>query len=78
MTKRVTTEKDHVWKVRVSLPGALIHLASRTEPTAKTEGGRLIDVVAEWLDDPEQGDTLGFIDWTQANALTWRWTGQCG
>jgi hypothetical protein len=31
---------------------------------------------AEWIEDPRFGDTVGFIDWSQVVALTWRWTGE--
>jgi hypothetical protein len=56
------------FKVRVVLPGALLHLASWSAPVRQADG----TVSAEWIDDPEYGDTLGFITWDRVLALTWR------
>lgn len=77
MTKRTTTKADHYYKVRVVLPGALIHLASTTEPEVKLERftERISNVTADWLQTPECGDTVGYIDWPEVTAITWRWTG---
>ncbi len=65
------------WKVRVVLPGAILHLAARTEPVVSSnplDGGALSDVDADWITDPDYGDTLGFIDWTKVAAITWRYS----
>jgi len=76
MTKRITTDDadSHHWKVRVVFPGAIVHLASSTKPEVEhlDDGGRY--VWADWLDDPECGDSVGWIDWSQAIAVTWRHT----
>lgn len=61
------------WKVRVVVPGALLHLASKTEPRVVQHGGVVGDVVAEWICAPDYGDTIGYIDWTKAAAITWRY-----
>jgi hypothetical protein len=59
------------YKVRVVLPGAILHLASWTEPTLAPEvRGPL---VADWINDRAYGDTIGFVDWSQLVAVTWRY-----
>ncbi len=75
MTRRITTQRseDDHYKVRVVIAGAaVLHLASATEPRLDDES----DVWhADWLSDPEKGDTVGLIDWSAVSAVTWRWTG---
>jgi hypothetical protein len=57
------------FKVRVVVPGALLHLASWSEPTIGADHV----VTADWIrDDPEYGDTIGFIEWDHVVAVTWR------
>ena len=56
------------FKVRVVLPNALLHLASWTEPVLRDVG----EVAADWISDPEYGDTIGFIQWDKVVAVTWR------
>lgn len=77
MSKRITTDAGHYYKVRVALPGALIHLASSTEPKVHCDAytGSITRVQGDWLEDPDKGDTLGYIDWPNVAAVTWRWTG---
>jgi hypothetical protein len=63
------------YKVRVVLPGAILHLASRTQPTIRRhydDGRGVWD--ADWIDDHRYGDSIGFIDWSQLVAITWRWS----
>lgn len=62
------------WKVRVVLPGALIHLASFNEPQPVWSAGQLTAVDADWIAAPDYGDTIGYIDWTAVAAITWRWS----
>ena len=63
------------WKVRVVVPGALLHLASRTAPDLIFQhDGRLSLVVADWITDGEYGDTPGFVHWSEATAITWRYS----
>jgi len=65
------------WKVRVYMRGGgVIHLVAKTEP-AKTENddGQIVHVEADWIKNTNHGDTIAFIDWTEASALTWRYTG---
>lgn len=57
------------YKVRVVLPGALLHLASKVEPEKGPDGWH-----ADWIDDHRYGDTAGFIDWHAVVAVTWRWS----
>jgi hypothetical protein len=72
MTKQVIASelglKPH-YKVRVVLPGAILHLASKDKPEKHPDGWR-----ATWIDDYRYGDTVGFIDWHQVTAVTWRWS----
>lgn len=72
MTKPVSAAerglKPH-YKVRVVLPGAILHLASWDEPHHLGE-----DWHADWISDPAYGDTIGDIDWSKVIAITWRWT----
>ena len=60
------------YKVRVVLPGAIVHLASWDQP----QNDQLDDEMwsADWIDDSEYGDTIGFIDWSEVRAVTWRWS----
>lgn len=57
------------YKVRVVLPGAILHLASKDEPTETPAGWH-----ADWINDHRYGDTAGFIAWDQVTAVTWRWS----
>ena len=62
------------FKVRLVLPGALIHLASQDEPrwVHDEDGQRQLE--ADWITDPDYGDTLFFIDWSAVTGVTWRWS----
>jgi hypothetical protein len=68
--------EDHgpaLWRVRVCLPGSIIHLTSLTEPVIHMRDGRIGDVRMELVTTaPDSGDTIGFIDWSVVIALTWR------
>jgi hypothetical protein len=65
--------KEH-FKVRVVLPNALLHLASASEPSLNYGAeDRIDDVTADWLDDPDLGDSLGFIHWPSITGITWRY-----
>jgi hypothetical protein len=59
------------YKVRVVLPGALLHVASWTEPEIRPDVQTAVR--ADWIADPAYGDTIGFIDWTKVLAITWRY-----
>lgn len=64
------TTPDVFYRVRITIPGALIHLAALHEPRVTTEDGHVTNVDADWID--ELGDTIGYIDWTHVVAITWR------
>jgi hypothetical protein len=64
--------KPH-FKVRIGFHGFFLHLASWTEPVRR--GGQFH---ADWITDPNYGDTVGFIDWQQVIAVTWRHTSEPG
>jgi hypothetical protein len=74
MTKPIKATENGLkphYKVRVALPGSLLHLASWNEPRClKTSPF----VEADWIDEPGYGDTLGRIDWSSVLAVTWRWS----
>ena len=57
------------WKVRVVLHGAMLYLASWSEP--RREVG-ISGIKAEWIKEHEYGDTIGYIDWDAVVAVTWR------
>jgi hypothetical protein len=62
-----------LWRVRVCLPGSIIHLVSLTEPVVHMHDGRIGGVSMNLVTDtPEAGDAIGFIDWPTVIALTWR------
>lgn len=64
---------DSHFKVRLVVSGALIHLASRDEPHwVDGDGGRQLE--ADWITDPEYGDTLLFVEWSAVTAVSWRWS----
>jgi hypothetical protein len=58
------------YKVRIVLPGVLLHVASWTEPCLPAD--HRAPVVADWITDPAYGDTIGFIAWDHVIAVTWR------
>jgi hypothetical protein len=84
MTRRVTSPPgQEYYAVRVVLPNALLHLASRKEPNVVFDGNpnrpvQILHVEADWLTEPDKGDTIGHIDWSCVTAITWRWTGEAG
>ena len=61
-----------LWKVRVCFPGAIIHLASHTEPVVQLRDGRVAGVTMALATDVDYGDTVGFIDWAATLAVTWQ------
>lgn len=69
-------KKPH-YKVRVSMGGSLIHLASTDEPQFfGGEGLHDEEWHADWIEDPDYGDTIGWIDWSAISAITWRYSKQ--
>lgn len=58
------------YKVRaVFTGGGMVHLASWSEPTRSLNSQAW---EAEWISDPDYGDTIGCIDWSAVSAVTWR------
>jgi hypothetical protein len=65
------------YKVRVVISGAILHLASWNEPrvTYSDDSNDYVKkVTAEWINDPAYGDTIGYIDWPEVRAVTWRFS----
>ena len=53
---------------------AILHLASRTEPTVHLgANGQPVGVDWEPIGGPDYGDTSGYIDWSAVTAVSWRW-----
>jgi hypothetical protein len=77
--RKTSTPGNEHFKVRIVLPGALLHLASKTEPKLNpgfVQGrSRLTSVEADWISDPDVSDTVGYIDWPAVVGITWRYTG---
>jgi hypothetical protein len=82
MTKPISAAAEGLdahYKVRVVVSGAILHLASKTEPVnwMTTGRGRAYSITpewtADWITDHRYGDTIGFIDWSKVQAITWRW-----
>ena len=64
---------ETLWKVRVGLPGGLIHLVSSSKPSVRMREGRVAEVNMTLVTGPpDGGDEIGFIDWPQVLAVTWR------
>jgi hypothetical protein len=48
----------------------MAHLASQTEPRVRPATPRRCK--ADWLADPDYGNTIGCIHWDHVIAVTWR------
>jgi len=46
---------------------------SKKEPIIKKENGIVQDVDIDYIVDTEHGDSVGFIDWKEVSAITWRY-----
>jgi hypothetical protein len=64
------------YKVRIVMHGAILYVASRSKPKVILDGNEHIrGVRADWVgDDPAYGDTIGYIDWPEVRAVTWRYS----
>lgn len=60
------------WKVRITLPGSIIHAATREEPIVHCANGRVSHVTMDLIEGTNHGDSIGFIDWPAVLAVTWR------
>lgn len=75
-TRPETYNDAPYYRVRVTIGGQVVHLASSSEPKVKLDA-RDHDVewvAADWIELPEYGDTIGYIDWPKVSAITWRRT----
>lgn len=62
------------WKVRIHIRGGgVIHVLSSTEPSVIRDNGQVERVDLDCICGSEHGDTIGFIDWSEASAVTWRY-----
>lgn len=62
------------WKVRISVRKCgLLHTISSTEPVVYVRDGEIYDVDLSEIEGTEYGDTIGFIDWSEVSAVTWRY-----
>ena len=76
-TKRIhSTEQDSPlrshYKVRIVIAGAILHVASWTEPTVDVTGTGGVRVTADWIRDHRYGDTIGHISWDDVRHVSWR------
>jgi len=61
------------WKVRLCIRGcAILHLLSKEEPVVQIENGKVMNVYMDLITDTEHGDILGFVDWQEVSAISWR------
>ena len=61
------------WKVRICVRRCgIVHVLSRTEPEVTHVDDKITDVALNIITDTEHGDTVGFIDWSEVGAITWR------
>ena len=61
------------WKVRIFMKGSgILHVLSRTEPAVESVNRVIQKVEIDYITGTEHGDTIGFIDWGQVAAITWR------
>lgn len=66
------------YKIRLIFRGgAMIHLASSTTPLWVGRqfivGEGMTNMGLEWDPIEELGDTVGYIDWDEVAAVSWRW-----
>jgi hypothetical protein len=64
------------YKVRIVMHGAILHAASWSKPKVILDSDEHVRIVrADWVDnDPAYGDTIGYIDWPEVRAVTWRYS----
>jgi hypothetical protein len=61
------------FKVRIVIPGAVLHVLSASEPRVRTgPGPSILGVDWDVITDTEHGDAVGFIRWADVSAVTWR------
>jgi hypothetical protein len=65
------------YKITIALPCGLLHVASWNMPIVRTSDvmtgiERISYVDADWITDPDYGESIGWIDWSIVQAITWR------
>lgn len=62
------------YKVRIVIGTALIHVLSRTVPVVRLDGvgSGIASVSMEVIEGTEHGDSIGWIQWSDVRAVTWR------
>jgi hypothetical protein len=61
------------WKVRVVVPNAVLHVLSRTEPKVLIAAdGRIASVDWDPVSGHNDGDTIGYVQWSAVTAVSWR------
>jgi hypothetical protein len=61
-----------MWKVRLTMPGSIIHLLSRSRPRVVIIDGRVHNCEMDLIQDTDEGDTLGFVHWPSVIGVAWR------
>ena len=62
------------WKVRIWIKGCgILHVISKTEPIVSSCASGVESVALDYITDTEHGDTVGYIDWREVGAVTWRY-----
>jgi hypothetical protein len=78
MSKPKTSANSNIpegFKVRIFLPGAVIHVLTASEPQIiRDEQDRIISAHLDIIPNTEHGDSIGFIDWSAVIAVSWRQT----
>lgn len=62
------------WRIRLVVDGALLHLASRSEPRISVDPGtgRPSAIEADWITDGTLADRLGYLSLGAVTAISWR------
>lgn len=61
------------WRIRVGGPWGMVHLVSSTLPVViYSSSGKPQGIAATEI--PGYGDEVGYLDWSQASAITWRYS----
>lgn len=67
------TKQEQHWKVRISLRNCgMLHIACSKEPVVTVIDGQITSVQLATLDDPTITDRIGFIQWQDVCAISWR------
>jgi len=75
MTKSKKTDPlpSPCWRVRLFMRGGgVIHLLSHIEPEVEHSCGQIVHIIFDPINSSEHSDTIGFIDWKEVAAVSWR------